>query len=287
MGKWALLFAALLVGTMGQAAEINKTGDDAKAMIFVTGELRRNDSTRFTELALQNRSAMVVLASPGGSLSAGIEIGETVRLLDMRTMVPGTAICASACALAWLGGTRRIMNDGAQIGFHAAYRLEQSGQASVSSMGNALVGGYLNKLGLSDQAIFYITRSDPGAMQWLTQQDALQLGISLQTALRSAKQTGNSAPALGTPPRPTPTPPPPKVTWRVKAGVSKGYQNIRTGPGTMHAVKFRIPARQGNITVGKCRRPDPGGGRYDWCQVTWRGQSGWSSINGLEQDVGL
>lgn len=261
------------------AAQIAATGSGDGAMILITGELVSGDAARFTEAALGNREATVVLASPGGSLQAGIDMGEAARLLDMRTMVPDDAVCASACALAWLGGTRRIMGKGAQIGFHAAYRVTEQGGASVSSMGNALVGGYLNKLGLSDQAIFYITRSDPAAMQWLSEEDALRLGISVRKS--GAALAGSQS--LGTP---APRPAEPRVTWAVKPYVSKGYQNIRAGPGTMHAVVFRIPAREGGITVGRCRRPDPGGGRYDWCYVTWRGQSGWSSINGLEQEFG-
>lgn len=275
------LMAVLLValGSAAGAAQIAATGSGDRAMVVITGELVRGDARRFTEVALSHRDATVVLASPGGSLQAGIDIGEAARLLDMRTMVPDDAVCASACALAWLGGTRRVMGNGAQIGFHAAYRVTEQGGASVSSMGNALVGGYLNKLGLSDQAIFYITRSDPAAMQWLSEEDALRLGISVQKS--GAVVTGTQS--LGTP---APRPVEPRVTWRVKAAVSKGYQNIRSGPGTMHAVVFRIPAREGGITVGQCRRPDPGGGRYDWCYVTWQGQSGWSSINGLEQEFG-
>ena len=277
--RW--MAAALMMGwaSLGTAANIGTTGSGDSAMIVITGELVQGDAARFTEAALSQRNATVVLASPGGSLQAGIDIGEAARLLDMRTMVPDDAICASACALAWLGGKRRIMGDGAQIGFHAAYRVTEQGGASVSSMGNALVGGYLNKLGLSDQAIFYITRSDPAAMQWLSEEDALRLGISVQKS--GAAVAGTQS--LGTP---APRPVEPRVTWAVKPYVSKGYQNIRSGPGTMHPVVFRIPAREGGITVGQCRRPDPGGGRYDWCYVTWRGQSGWSSINGLEQEFG-
>lgn len=271
--------ALLLWAQTALAASVGAVGSGDQTMILITGELVRGDAQRFTEVALSHRDATVVLASPGGNLQAGIDIGEAARLLDMRTMVPDNAVCASACALAWLGGTRRVMGDGAQIGFHAAYRVTEQGGASVSSMGNALVGGYLNKLGLSDQAIFYITRSDPAAMQWLSEEDALRLGISVQKGALSAA----GAQSLGSA---APRPVEPRITWRVKAAVSKGYQNIRSGPGTMHPVVFRIPAREGGITVGQCRRPDPGGGRYDWCYVTWRGQSGWSSINGLEQEFG-
>ncbi|MGD9918501.1 MAG: SH3 domain-containing protein [Paenirhodobacter sp.] len=70
----------------------------------------------------------------------------------------------------------------------------------------------------------------------------------------------------------------------MKASVSQGYQNVRSGPGTMYPVLFAIPARSGGIRMIACQRPDAGGGRYDWCQIEWKGQTGWSSVNGFEPE---
>jgi hypothetical protein len=83
------------------------------------------------------------LQSDGGSVLAGIEIGEAIRLKGFQTLV--VERCASACALAWLGGTQRFMKAGAQIGFHAAY---DSDSRRESGVGNAMVGAYLNRIGL-------------------------------------------------------------------------------------------------------------------------------------------
>ena len=44
-------------------------------------------------------------------------------------------------------------------------------------MGNALVGAYLNSLGLPTRAVAYITAAAPDSMQWLTQSDAIAVGI--------------------------------------------------------------------------------------------------------------
>ncbi|MDR7125338.1 caspase family protein [Pseudotabrizicola sp. 4114] len=73
-------------------------------------------------------------------------------------------------------------------------------------------------------------------------------------------------------------------TWRVKAGVSEGFMNARSGPGTMHTILFRIPERSGGLAVGECRKSDPGGGRGDWCLVSYNGQQAWVSRNGLERE---
>lgn len=73
-------------------------------------------------------------------------------------------------------------------------------------------------------------------------------------------------------------------TWRVKAGISEGYMNARSGPGTMHTILFRIPERTGGLTLGECRPADTGGGKGDWCLVTHDGRQGWVSKQGLQPE---
>lgn len=64
------------------------------------------------------------------------------------------SVCASGCALIWLAGSPRCMSSSAQIGFHAAYLMNApSGLPEVSSSANAVIGAYLNALGLPEVAI--------------------------------------------------------------------------------------------------------------------------------------
>ena len=46
-------------------------------------------------------------------------------------------------------------------------------------MGNALVGSYLTKIGLPDNALIYITMAAPTEMTWLNFRDAEQIGIDV------------------------------------------------------------------------------------------------------------
>lgn len=114
--------------------------------------------------------------SDGGSLVAGIQIGETIRLKNFSTLVPNGKRCASSCALAWLGGTRRFMGPESKIGFHSAYNGD-TGQ--VTGPGNALVGAYLNKIGLPYDAVVYITSASPDSITWLSKADAEKIGIEV------------------------------------------------------------------------------------------------------------
>jgi hypothetical protein len=122
--------------------------------------------------------AIVAFQSIGGSLVAGIDIGMQIRLRNYMTLVPSRVLCASACATAWLGGTTRLMGPGALIGFHAA-SIDQNGQAIETGVGNALLGAYLNKLGLPDRAIVFITQAHPNDLTRLTMADAARVGIDV------------------------------------------------------------------------------------------------------------
>jgi hypothetical protein len=148
------------------------------ALVTVEGELVFEDIQAFRQRVNSQPKALVALQSDGGSVLAGIEIGKIIRLRNFATLVPDNVRCASACALAWLGGAVRFMGPQAQIGFHAAYVL-QSGQASETGIGNALVGAYLANIGLPDSAVMYVTQASPRAMTWLNIAEAQQRGIDV------------------------------------------------------------------------------------------------------------
>ena len=160
------------------AAEIRVVAgiNNQSSVVFVSGAFLMDDNKRFIQQTISLDKAIIVFNSLGGNLFAGIEIGKAIRLKDFSTYVSHESYCASACALAWLGGTKRFMSRNSRVGFHAAYK-EISGVASESGMGNALVGAYLNSLGLPTRAVAYITAAAPDSMQWLTQSDAIAVGI--------------------------------------------------------------------------------------------------------------
>src|SRR5262249_47282731 len=112
-------------------------------------------------------------------LLAGIRIGSVIRSKKFATVVPDAAECASACALAWLGGTRRDVGKESLGGFHAAFTLKEDGAAAESAPGNAILGGYVNQLGLSEKAILYITQAVPESIQWMSMREAAELGIAV------------------------------------------------------------------------------------------------------------
>ena len=174
-----MLASLLIAVNCLHAAEISVTpaGSDRPAVLTIRGNLARGDGNEFQKRAGFLSRALVVLSSNGGDLVSGIQIGETIRLKNFATVVPANAVCASACALAWLGGTTRFMGADSRIGFHSAYNASSGRETGV---GNALLGAYLNKIGLPYSAVIYITKAAPDAMTWLSISSAKQIGIDVK-----------------------------------------------------------------------------------------------------------
>jgi peptidoglycan hydrolase-like protein with peptidoglycan-binding domain len=141
--------------------------------------LEFGDEDTFAEKVLRLKEAVVIFDSNGGNLIAGLEIGRGIRLKGFDTFVPDNMLCASACALAWLGGKEKLAGPEARIAFHAAWKLED-GKKVETGPGNALVGAYLHSLGLSDEAILFITSAPPDGAEMLTFRKAEQLGIRVR-----------------------------------------------------------------------------------------------------------
>jgi hypothetical protein len=177
-----LIALLLLFAAPASAATITvvPAKGNTPAVVGVQGMLRSEDIEEFRLNIANLSNAVVAFESDGGHLLAGIKIGEMIRLRGFATLVPPGARCASACAIAWLGGVQRFMGEPALVGFHAAYREGPTGKAETG-MGNALLGAYLNSLGLSEAAIAYITMAAPNEMTWLTLQEAARHGIEVRS----------------------------------------------------------------------------------------------------------
>ena len=159
-------------------------------LVTVSGNLVLSDANEFRQQVANIPKATVAFRSDGGSVIAGIEIGRQIRFKNFATLVPDDTRCASACALAWLGGIPRLMGANTHIGFHAAYNPRSGQEAGVA---NALVGAYLSQLGLPDKAVIYATQAPPNSMTWLTLPEARQVGIDV--ALSTVK-ISNESPAV-------------------------------------------------------------------------------------------
>jgi hypothetical protein len=167
-----------VVAASGAKIEKQAIAGDPSDLIIISGVFSAGDDQTFREIAATSKQAVFLLDSEGGSVEAALEIGKAIRLKGFATAVLPNTLCASACALTWLAGTTRFLSETSHIGFHASYVLTD-GKPSESGVANALIGAYLNQIGLSQEAIIFITSAPPEGMEWLSRDNATQLGVSV------------------------------------------------------------------------------------------------------------
>lgn len=178
------------------AGEIKKIKgkDDDSDIILVTGEIDRETEKKFRALALETDEATVILSGPGGLIRSAIEIGRIIRIKGYATAVLDSG-CVSSCALIWLAGQTRMTMPRARVGFHSAYVEHEDGRKVTASVGNALVGAYLNGLGMNESIVEFVTTAPPDSIRWLSKQLADQLGlfVTLLDDKRRARANFNMA----------------------------------------------------------------------------------------------
>lgn len=177
------------------SAEIKHEKDKRGDFIAIVGDIEEGDLAKFRRLAVTYDGAVVFLASNGGLVGEAIEIGKIIRIKGYNTFVAYDEPCNSACALIWLAGQNRYLEEGGKVGFHATY-VEANGRKRETGVGNAIVGSYLAQLNLSESAVAFATSAGPDRLNELTVENAASVGIPLNV-LGARKQ--NAAAANGSP----------------------------------------------------------------------------------------
>lgn len=168
-----LLFSTLIPSSVYAAKQSFYRG-----IISISGTIDNDDYKLFQTLLDSNRGLVthVYLNSLGGSINSAVLIGELIRRNQLHTVVIAKDKCASACGLIWLGGAKRTIEPTGTVGFHASYQI-RNGKKQESGQSNALVGAYLNKLGLSFDAVLFVTKAPPDKITWLSESEAKRVGI--------------------------------------------------------------------------------------------------------------
>lgn len=219
MRFFKLAVACCLLMPIGEAwaAEITHNAlSDGNGTISIKGPIVSGDLERFRQISLRYPKAFVALSSDGGLIHPAIEIGKIIKVMGYTTVVGDDDVCASACALIWMAGDKRLLFTRGRIGFHAAY-LNENGRLMESGVANALVGNYLTSLGASAKTVVFATTAPPDGMRWLTAVNRETAGIDFEIVAPAKRQ----APASTSTPRPLapsvtpnkahpiPSPPPP------------------------------------------------------------------------------
>lgn len=122
---WVLsCIASVMVSTTGAYTGIQykvERTEEGNTYLVLYGDFAFSDDYSVLSSIIQsNRAVAVAFNSPGGNPTKAMEMGRLIRALGLATIQPRSFECASACALAFLGGTFRYAEPGA-IGVHKSF----------------------------------------------------------------------------------------------------------------------------------------------------------------------
>lgn len=107
----------------GEVFEFNIRGDIGPDSTFVLQKLFDESDTCITSKG-EKIPVKVSLSSAGGLLSDGYMLGDFFRKRNVKTIVEAGNLCGSSCAIAFIGGKERVVEDGGSLIFHAPYTVD-------------------------------------------------------------------------------------------------------------------------------------------------------------------
>jgi len=199
----ALAFvASLMAYTSARAEEMSfrVIGASGARVIAVQGEINDDTPDAFLNFVSQNVGAgnvhgVVLLDSPGGKVVASMELGRAIRRLGMAVVVARPAVdsedrgalslasgrCYSACVYALMGGARRVVPPGSQVGVHRMFNystnfdLAEGGVVRERNLDDggmrATLSDYARSMGVSKDLVMLAERTSPDQLYMLTGAD--------------------------------------------------------------------------------------------------------------------
>jgi hypothetical protein len=202
--------AGLVFGAFAQPAsaiEISKHAKDSAEVnaILVKGVINQGDTFELQAYiaSLPKKPHIVIfLSSPGGNLAEGMKLGRFFYDRKIETAIETKTFCASACALAFLGGRddsgkplrTKAANSG--LGFHSFTRefdkdksytaedLKVVVQRTQSTV--YVVADYLKAINTDMDIIRIMLKAQNSEMNFISNDDALTLNIRVFDEKRNA-----------------------------------------------------------------------------------------------------
>ncbi|MEZ2223975.1 hypothetical protein [Rhizobium sp. RCC_161_2] len=239
------LFAGVAIG-WSNAARASLTyqvghGNDDTGFVVVSGAFEADDDlSKFISAVQGGNVKAVFFNSPGGNIAKAIELGRLIRQLHLATIQIKTAECASACSLAFMGGTPRFADPGS-IGVHKSSFADTSGMNVADAVSaiqqlTAEVIAYMTEMGVDPALLQLSLKYDSDDIRYLSGSEMEQYHLAL-----NGSKPANEAALSGSL---TPTTPPsvsPPVTLTPSSTVA-------SLPPSEPLPSFAIPdARTGRI----------------------------------------
>ena len=127
MFKYVLSMLAALTFTVSAHAAtitVEKYSDTGESYVLIDGPIEAGDVYRLNQAladeTLPAKGMFIHLNSPGGQKNVMMALRNVVEAKLANTVVSKGSVCYSACAVIWAHGAAKLMEEGAEIGFHVA-----------------------------------------------------------------------------------------------------------------------------------------------------------------------
>jgi hypothetical protein len=170
----------------GSLCELRDAKIDGEITASTVSEIRRlialTEESAARQKTLASFSWGIELDSPGGSLTAAMEIGRLFREKHVWVIVPHWASCASACVLLLAGAVHRIIIG--KVGIHRPYLEVPKQEATperVKSFYAATLSdlrSYFREMNVSEQLADAMLRIEPDQMRFLDDRALVNYGLT-------------------------------------------------------------------------------------------------------------
>ncbi|WP_327212299.1 hypothetical protein U8Q06_09965 [Rhizobium beringeri] len=179
----AIVVSSFLAGPSYAAISYERMtlAGDMRALV-VSGEFEiSDDPVAFAGEVAQFKPAFITFRSGGGNVVSAMKTGRMIRALGISTLQIRSAECASACALAFVGGVRRSAEAGS-IGVHQASFSDDAALDSKTAVtavqAMTAIIGYLAEMGVSPQLLQLSLSVESSDMRYLTSSEMANWGVT-------------------------------------------------------------------------------------------------------------
>ena len=227
-----LLVSSSFLSAMSYSVNSNYLGYN---LIYASGQIRHGDLYKLQRKyrnVSKNRQTIVVFNSNGGELREGLKIGRFLRDNHIGSAVRKNSICASSCALAFLGGRSKsgakllILPNSSKLGFHAFY-YKNGNYVRLNKVQKDLSNlfSYASYIGAPNYLMSKMFNTSSKEMYWINHRDRRALNLK-----RGLNQINFSNYAKTTNQNPIYTPQISAITY-IKEYISKINNTISSNKG--------------------------------------------------------
>jgi hypothetical protein len=188
-----LYFSSDMTSSLIVDARLDSSGR-RRAVLAINGTIGAAAASWFRDRLDEAHLAagdIILMSSPGGDLNQAIIIGEIIRSRGLATAV-GVAdasgqirpsYCASACVLAFAGGTSRVGVEGSMLGVHRFVTLTPGPDPVAETQRTAgMVLSYLTRMGVSSSVVEAMSATSD--VRWLGAREAAAMSLVTDPARR-------------------------------------------------------------------------------------------------------